>query len=106
MADPKKSGNPAKAAKALEEESRAAANRVARTPVKVKDTHSPRWYVPTVVALMLIGLFWVVTTYVFQGRYPLPYFLENHRGDWLRNGNLYVGGLITLLGFLGILRWK
>ena len=103
---PERSGNPAKAAKALEEESRAAANRVSRTPKKVKDTASPRWYAPTMVTLLVIGLLWVVATYLFQGKYPLPYFVEHHGGDWLFNGNLYIGFLIMMSGFLGLLRWK
>ena len=103
---PERSGNPAKAAKALEEESRAAANRVSRTPKKTKDTASPRWYAPTMVTLLVIGLLWVVTTYLFQGKYPLPYFVEHHVGDWLFNGNLYIGFLIMMSGFLGLLRWK
>ena len=103
---PERSGNPAKAAKALEEESRAAANRVSRTPTKVKDTASPRWYAPTMVTLLVIGLLWVVTTYLFEGRYPLPYFAEHHATDWLFNGNLYIGFLIMMSGFLGLLRWK
>ena len=103
---PERSGNPAKAAKALEEESRAAANRVSRTPKKIKDTASPRWYAPTMVTLLVIGLLWVVATYLFQGRYPLPYFAEHHAGDWLYNGNLYIGFLIMMSGFLGLLRWK
>ena len=103
---PERSGNPAKAAKALEEESRAAANRVSRTPKKVKDTASPRWYAPTMVTLMVIGLLWVVTTYLFNGLYPLPYFAKHHATDWLFNGNLYIGFLIMMSGFLGLLRWK
>ena len=103
---PERSGNPAKAAKALEEESRAAANRVSRTPTKVKDTASPRWYAPTMVTLMVIGLLWVVTTYLFNGQYPLPYFTKHHATDWLLNGNLYIGFLIMMSGFLGMLRWK
>ena len=103
---PERSGNPAKAAKALEEESRAAANRVSRTPTKVKDTASPRWYAPTRVTLMVIGLLWVVTTYLFNGLYPLPYFAKHHATDWLFNGNLYIGFLIMMSGFLGLLRWK
>ena len=103
---PERSGNPAKAAKALEEESRAAANRVSRTPTKVKDTASPRWYAPTMVTLMVIGLLWVVTTYLFNGLYPLPYFAKHHATDWLLNGNLYIGFLIMLSGFLGLLGWK
>ena len=56
--------------------------------------------------LLVIGLLWVVTTYLFQGRYPLPYFAEHHAGDWLYNGNLYIGFLIMMSGFLGLLRWK
>ena len=103
---PERSGNPAKAAKALEEESRAAANRVSRTPAKIKDTASPRWYAPTMVTLMVIGLLWVVTTYLFNGLYPLPYFTKHHATDWLFNGNLYIGFLIMMSGFLGLLRWK
>ena len=103
---PERSRNPAKAAKALEEESRAAANRVSRTPTKVKDTASPRWYAPTMVTLMVIGLLWVVTTYLFNGQYPLPYFTKHHATDWLLNGNLYIGFLIMMSGFLGLLRWK
>ena len=103
---PERSGNPAKAAKALEEESRAAANRVSRTPAKIKDTASPRWYAPTMVTLMVIGLLWVVTTYLFNGQYPLPYFTKHHATDWLLNGNLYIGFLIMMSGFLGLLRWK
>ena len=105
--DPKRSGNPAKAtaSKKEKQESRSAANRVSRVPVKVKRTGSPNWYAPTMVTLMVIGLLWVVATYLFQGRYPLPYFYS-HYDDWLRNGNLYVGFIIMMLGFLGLLRWK
>ena len=106
--NPKRSGNPAKAAASKKErqKSRAAANRVSRVPVKVKRTGSPNWYAPTMVTLMVIGLLWVVATYLFQGKYPLPYFRSHHEHDWLANGNLYVGFLIMMLGFLGLLRWK
>lgn len=107
--DPRRSGNPAKAAAAERErmeESRAAANRVSRTPQKVKDVGSPRWYAPLMVGIMVVGLLWVVVTYLFQGRYPLPYFAAHHAGDWLANGNLYIGFVVMLVGFLGLMRWK
>lgn len=107
--DLRRSGNPAKAAAAERERletSRAAANRVSRTPTKVTDTGSPRWYAPTMVALMCVGLLWVVVTYLFKGQYPIPYFVTHHAGDWLINGNLYIGFLIMIAGFLGLLRWK
>ena len=32
--------------------------------------------------------------------------LEEVGGDWLFNGNLYIGFLIMMSGFLGLLRWK
>ncbi|SHE26642.1 cell division protein crga [Actinomyces glycerinitolerans] len=106
---PERSGNPAKRAaaeRARMEESRAAANRVSRVPRKVKETGSPRWYAPMMVTFLVVGLLWVVITYLFKGAYPLPYFVENHASDWLVNGNLYLGFAIMLVGFLGLLRWK
>lgn len=102
----KRSGNPAKVAAALEEESRAAANRVSRTPRKIKDVGSPRWYEPAMVTLLITGLLWVVVTYLFKGQYPIPYFVAHHQTDWLVNGNLYVGFVIMMAGFLGLLNWK
>ena len=107
--NPLRSGNPAKVAAERErmQSSRAAANRVSRVPVKVKSLGSPRWYAPTMVTLMIIGLLWVVVTYLSKGQFPLPYFTRHYRtADWRINGNLYVGFLIMMLGFLGLLRWK
>jgi len=107
--NPLRSGNPAKVAAERERmrSSRAAANRVSRVPVKVKSLGSPRWYAPTMVTLMIIGLLWVVVTYLSKGQFPLPYFTRHYRtADWRINGNLYVGFLIMMLGFLGLLRWK
>ena len=107
--NPLRSGNPAKVAAERErmQSSRAAANRVSRVPVKVKSLGSPRWYAPTMVPFMIIGLLWVVVTYLSGGHFPLPYFVQHyHQADWRINGNLYVGFLIMMLGFLGLLRWK
>ena len=107
--NPLRSGNPAKVAAERERmrSSRAAANRVSRTPVRVKSLGSPRWYAPTMVTLMIIGLLWVVVTYLSKGQFPLPYFVQHyHAADWRINGNLYVGFLIMMFGFLGLLRWK
>ena len=107
--NPLRSGNPAKVAAERERmrSSRAAANRVSRTPVKVKSLGSPRWYAPTMVTFMIIGLLWVVVTYLSKGQFPLPYFVQHyHPADWRINGNLYVGFLIMMFGFLGLLRWK
>ncbi len=103
-ADPARSGNPAKAARAAG--SQGAGRGVSRTPRKVKDTASPTWYAPTMVTFMVVGLLWVVVTYLFKGQYPLPWFMDHHASDWLSNGNLYLGFLVMLVGFLGLLRWK
>lgn len=100
-----RSGNPAKAA-AAQEESRAAANRVSRSPQKVKDAASPAWYAPTLVTLMVVGLLWVVVTYLFKGEYPIPWFVQAHSTDWLINGNLYIGFVLMIVGFLGLMRWR
>ena len=33
---------------------------------------SPAWWAPTFVALMILGLLWVVVYYISQGIYPIP----------------------------------
>ncbi|MDO5746257.1 MAG: cell division protein CrgA [Actinomycetaceae bacterium] len=58
---------------------------------------SPSWWAPTMVTLMLIGLVWVVTYYMFKGLYPIPGI-----GNW----NLAVGLGIAFVGFLMTLRWR
>jgi len=107
--NPLRSGNPAKVAaeRARQPASRAAPPDPPPPPVKVKSLGSPRWYAPTMVTLMIIGLLWVVVTYLSKGQFPLPYFVQHyHAADWRINGNLYVGFLIMMFGFLGLLRWK
>ena len=88
------------------QESRAAAARVSRSAVKVKDAGSPAWYAPVMVSVMVLGLLWVVVTYIFQGMYPIPWFVQHHSHDWLINGNLYVGFVLMLVGMLGLLNWR
>lgn len=58
---------------------------------------NPRWLVPTMVSLFIVGLLWVVTTYVFQTRYPIP---------GIANWNLAIG-FAFLLGGMGLaMRWR
>ena len=33
---------------------------------------NPRWWVPTALGLMLLGLVWVMTYYISSGAYPIP----------------------------------
>lgn len=60
-------------------------------------TGNPRWLVPLMVALLLIGLAWVVVYYVSSARYPVPGFGQ---------GNLFVGFGIILVGFFLATRWR
>lgn len=56
---------------------------------------NPVWLVPVFVALLIIGLIWVVAFY-FTGKYPIPGI-----GQW----NLLVGFAIMLVGFLMTMWW-
>ncbi|MEJ5946756.1 cell division protein CrgA [Pseudokineococcus basanitobsidens] len=58
---------------------------------------NPRWYVPVMLGLMLLGLVWIVVWYVFENMYPIPGI-----GSW----NLVIGFAIILVGFLMTTRWR
>lgn len=61
-----------------------------------KDQKNPSWFTPTMLALYLLGIAWILVAYIFEAKWPLP----------IGNGNLLVGfGLITC-GFLMTTRWK
>lgn len=58
---------------------------------------NPRWFVPLMLAFLLIGLAWIVVFYITQTQYPVP--------D-IRNWNLVIGFGILLLGFGMTTRWR
>lgn len=59
---------------------------------------NPRWFVPVMIGLMLIGLVWVVTYYISGAHeYPVP---QLHR--W----NLGAGFGFMMAGFLMTTRWR
>ncbi|MCK6210357.1 cell division protein CrgA [Georgenia sp. EYE_87] len=58
---------------------------------------SPRWWAPTMVTLMVIGLVCVVLTYLTKGNLPVPGL-----GNW----NLAIGFSIMIVGFFMTLRWR
>ncbi|MPV38921.1 cell division protein CrgA [Georgenia subflava] len=58
---------------------------------------SPRWWAPTMVTLMVIGLVAVVLTYLTQGDLPVPGL-----GNW----NLAIGFGVMIVGFFMTLRWR
>lgn len=57
---------------------------------------NPRWLVPTMLGLMILGLLWVVVTYISQSQYPIPDI-----GSW----NLAVGFVLIIAGFGLTTRW-
>lgn len=58
---------------------------------------SPSWWAPTMVTLMIVGLVWVVLTYLFRGDIPIPGI-----GNW----NLGIGFGLVLAGFVMTMRWR
>ncbi|MDO5081447.1 cell division protein CrgA [Buchananella hordeovulneris] len=58
---------------------------------------SPQWWPLVMVALMVLGLVWVVVTHMSSGRFPIPGL-----GDW----NQFVGFGVMITGFLMMLRWR
>lgn len=58
---------------------------------------SARWWAPTMVALMIVGLTWVVVTYLSDSQYPIPTI-----GSW----NLLAGFAVMMAGFLMTMRWR
>ena len=66
-------------------------------PVAKVEKGNPPWLVPTMVSLMVVGLLWVVATYLFRNDYPIPGI-----GSW----NLAVGFVLMIAGFGLTLRWR
>lgn len=58
---------------------------------------NPPWLVPTMLGLMVLGLLWIVVTYIFQTNYPIP---------GLGNGNLAVGFVMLFSGLFLATRWQ
>ncbi|MDN6486068.1 MAG: cell division protein CrgA [Ancrocorticia sp.] len=81
--------------RSIEEQKQAAAARPKKQ--SHSDKHSPRWWAPLMVTLMIIGLIVVVLAYLFSGDLPVP---------GLGNGNLFIGFGIMLVGFLMTMGWR
>lgn len=62
---------------------------------------NPKWLVPTILALMLIGLIWIVVFYITASGttygYPIPTI-----GNW----NIAIGLALILAGFILTTIWK
>jgi cell division protein CrgA len=66
-----------------------------RSPSKMP---SAAWVAPTMVAMFLLGLLWIVVFYITRGGLPLM--------DALNNWNLLVGFGFIAVGFILSTRWK
>ncbi len=58
---------------------------------------NPRWFVPVMLGLMIVGLIWVVTYYLTAAQYPVAAW-----GNW----NLVAGFAFIIVGFLMTTRWR
>lgn len=58
---------------------------------------SPRWWVPTLLTLMLVGLVWIVVFYLSSSTLPVPGI-----GAW----NLVIGFGLIIVGFGMTTRWR
>jgi hypothetical protein len=66
-------------------------------PVSKAPRLSPSWWAPVMVAVMLLGLVWVVVYYLWQGQAPIPQL-----GAW----NLAIGFGLVLAGFGMTAGWR
>jgi hypothetical protein len=58
---------------------------------------NPRWWAPVMLALMVLGLVWIVVFYITQTAYPIPKI-----STW----NLLIGFGLLLAGFGMTTRWR
>jgi predicted lipid-binding transport protein (Tim44 family) len=62
-----------------------------------KTMANPPWFVPVMLGLMLVGLLWVVTFYITEGKFPIP-----NVNYW----NLIIGFGLMISGFMMTTRWR
>lgn len=58
---------------------------------------NPAWLVPTMLGLMLLGLAWIIVTYLLNFAYPIP---------GIRSWNLAIGFGFVIAGFALTTRWR
>lgn len=69
-------------------------------PAKAAPQPNPRWWVPVMLGLMLLGLVWIVVFYIGRSTngstLPLP----------IDSWNLVVGAALIIAGFAMTTRWR
>lgn len=58
---------------------------------------NPAWFVPVMVGLMVVGLAWIVVTYLSSARFPIP---------GIHQWNLAIGFVLIMAGFGMTTRWR
>ncbi len=58
---------------------------------------NPRWFLPVLVGLLLLGLIWLVTFYITQGAFPVEAW-----GNW----NILIGFTFFVAGLIMSTRWR
>lgn len=66
-------------------------------PTKAAPQTNPVWLVPVMLTLMVLGLAWIVITYITQSRFPIPGISQ-----W----NLLIGFVLIITGFGLTTRWR
>jgi hypothetical protein len=68
-------------------------------PASGAPTYKPNavWFKPVMFGLMIIGLFWIITFYISEGRFPVQ--------AW-ESWNIVAGFGIAIIGFLMTTRWR
>ena len=66
-------------------------------PGKAAPLTNPGWLVPVMLVLMVVGLLWIVTTYLTNSSLPIPKI-----GQW----NLLIGFVLIISGFTLTTRWR
>ena len=58
---------------------------------------NPPWFLPVMLGLMILGLVWIVVTYLTRSQYPIPGI-----DQW----NLLIGFVLIIAGFGMTTRWR
>lgn len=72
-------------------------NYTPRPNTAAQELDNPAWWVPTMLTLLVVGLVWVVWTYLTKSAGPIPKI-----GSW----NLGIGFAVMITGFVMTMRWK
>ncbi|MCU1433493.1 MAG: septation inhibitor protein [Pseudarthrobacter sp.] len=71
----------------------------AAQPASTTQAYKPNavWFKPVMFGLMIIGLLWIITFYISEGRFPVQ--------AW-ESWNIVAGFGIAIIGFLMTTRWR